>query len=115
MFCDKFSFLSQINLSLHPLHSLRLWRKEKISSEVHFFSSHFFTALHNGGVTSVKSWTIKKGIDVFKKSLIFVPINESLHWSLCVIANPVAVIDVVENVIVFCFYLWYVIVPYFCV
>jgi Ulp1 family protease len=38
--------------------------------------------------SSVASWTKKKKIDIFKKKLIFVPVNADLHWSLCVIVNP---------------------------
>ena len=30
----------------------------------------------------------KKAIDIFKKKLIFIPINKDLHWSLCVVVNP---------------------------
>ena len=36
--------------------------------------------------SSVASWT--KKIDIFKKKLIFVPVNDDKHWSLCVIVNP---------------------------
>jgi Ulp1 family protease len=36
--------------------------------------------------SSVASWT--KKIDIFKKKLIFVPVNADNHWSLCVIVNP---------------------------
>jgi len=67
-----------------------IWRKEIHDSEsvVHFFISHFFTALREDGPKAVSSWTAKKNINVFKKRLVFLPINESLHWSLCVIVNP---------------------------
>jgi Ulp1 family protease len=36
----------------------------------------------------VTKWTMKKGIDIFTKKLIYFPINKNLHWSLCVIVNP---------------------------
>ena len=54
---------------------------------MHIFSSHFFTTLLNEGPESVSSWTTKKGINIFEKKFIFIPINESLHWSLCVVVN----------------------------
>lgn len=46
------------------------------------------TTLKDDGPKAVSSWTEKKNIDVFKKKLIFVPVNADLHWSLCVIVNP---------------------------
>eukprot|EP01082_Thalassiosira_pseudonana_P009089 g8088.t1.2.5e17418a g8088 g8088.t1 contig27:163628-167782(+) len=58
-------------------------------SDVHFFTSHFMSTLEEeNDPSSVASWTKKKKIDIFKKKLIFVPVNADLHWSLCVIVNP---------------------------
>ncbi|KAL3903413.1 MAG: hypothetical protein SGILL_010456, partial [Bacillariaceae sp.] len=57
-------------------------------SDVHFFTSHFFTTLSKNGPAAVTSWTSKKNIDIFKKKLIFIPINKTMHWSLCVVVNP---------------------------
>ena len=34
----------------------------------------------------VKRWT--KNVDVFDQDLLFVPVNEHLHWSLAVVVNP---------------------------
>jgi Ulp1 family protease len=61
------------------------------SSQVHFFTSHFYSTLTRKGVAGVTSWTAKKDIDIFKKKLLFIPINKSLHWSLCVVFNPGAI------------------------
>ena len=67
----------------------RIWRNDDPeTSAVHFFTSHFFTTLDDEGPEAVSSWTAKKNIDIFKKRFIFIPINESLHWSLCVVVNP---------------------------
>lgn len=57
-------------------------------SKFHVFSSHFYTSLFEDGSIAVTKWTERKGIDVFDKKFIFVPINKSLHWSLCVVVNP---------------------------
>jgi len=65
-----------------------------IESNFHFFSSYFFTTLMDEGVNAVTSWTAKRNINIFEKKFIFIPINESLHWSLCTIVNPSSV----ENV-----------------
>eukprot|EP00970_Alexandrium_tamarense_P005850 scaffold956_cov98-Alexandrium_tamarense.AAC.1 len=54
-------------------------------SDVHFFTTHFMSTLEEEP-SSVASWT--KKIDIFKKKLIFVPVNADNHWSLCVIVNP---------------------------
>ena len=55
---------------------------------MHCFSSHFFTTLLEDGLKGVQKWTANKGIDIFEKKFIFIPINEALHWSLCVVVNP---------------------------
>ncbi len=41
----------------------------------------------------MKRWTEKKGIDIFQKKFIFIPINKTLHWSQCVVINPGAIIE----------------------
>mmetsp|Transcript_2711 Transcript_2711/g.5860 ORF Transcript_2711/g.5860 Transcript_2711/m.5860 type:complete len:1453 (-) Transcript_2711:112-4470(-) len=58
------------------------------NSDVHIFTSHFYSTLRDEGTNSVQSWTEKKNINIFKKKLVFIPINESSHWSLCVLVNP---------------------------
>jgi hypothetical protein len=70
----------------------RISRKDD-GSLVHFFSSHFYSALVEEGPRGVARWTQKKGIDIFEKRFIFVPINKSLHWSLCVVINAGAIIE----------------------
>ncbi|CDF36093.1 unnamed protein product [Chondrus crispus] len=62
-----------------------------------FFSSFFFGVLRRGkpggykGVKSaidydgVKGWT--KGVDLFSLEYVFVPICDSYHWSLIIVAN----------------------------
>ena len=57
-------------------------------SDVHFFTSHFMTTLKDDGTQAVSSWTANKNINVFEKRLVFIPVNENLHWSLCVVVNP---------------------------
>ena len=64
---------------------------------IHCFSSHFFTTLVDEGVENVTKWTAKKGINIFEKKFIFIPINETLHWSLCVVVNPGHIKDQSDN------------------
>jgi len=67
------------------------------ASDLHFFTSHFYTTLASDGVDGVKSWTAKKNINIFEKKLIFIPINKTLHWSLCVVINPGAIVSSVDD------------------
>ena len=57
------------------------------------------TTLHNEGTHGVASWTLRKKrkIHVFKKKLIFIPVNKDLHWSLCVIVNPGLILKTYED------------------
>jgi ubiquitin-like-specific protease 1C/D len=79
----------------HSNVSPRLYRisRDDDGSQVHFFSSHFYSALVKEGPKGVSRWTEKKGVDIFKKKFIFVPVNKSLHWSQCVIVNPGAIMQ----------------------
>jgi Ulp1 family protease len=40
------------------------------------------------GTEAVVSWTEKKDINIFEKTLLFIPVNADLHWSLLVVVNP---------------------------
>jgi Ulp1 protease family, C-terminal catalytic domain len=71
-------FMLWISRDIHNIHA----------SDVHFFTSHFYSTLTKKGSEGVTTWTAKKNIDIFQKKLIFIPINKSLHWSLCVVVNP---------------------------
>ena len=66
----------------------RISRKEDAkSTDVHFVTTQFFSKLVEDGPDAVSSWTAKKNIDTFKKKFIFIPVNERLHWSLCIVVN----------------------------
>lgn len=74
--------------------------KHNGESQTHYFSTHFYSMLCEQGPQGVQRWTAKKGIDIFEKRLIFVPVNKSLHWSLAVIVNPGAIksqLDLIEK------------------
>jgi Ulp1 protease family, C-terminal catalytic domain len=55
------------------------------------FSSHFYSTLKENSPDDLAKWTKNKGINVFEKQLVFIPVNQTLHWSLCVIVNPGAI------------------------
>ena len=62
------------------------------SDDIYVLTSHFYTKLVEGNprvarYDLVHRWA--KGVDLFKKKLIFVPINApKSHWKLAVIVNP---------------------------
>lgn len=68
-------------------------KEDRQTSPLHIFSSHFYTTLSEEGTEAVESWTARKNIDIFSKRFIFLPINKSLHWSLCVVVNPMFIIS----------------------
>jgi Ulp1 family protease len=82
-----------LNLTRLSLNRLQRAVVDRHASDLHIFSSHFFTTLSDDGTDAVRSWTAKKNIDIFQKKLIFIPINQSLHWSLCVVVNPGAIVN----------------------
>jgi Ulp1 family protease len=59
-----------------------------VGSQVHMFSTHFYTKLREEGVKGVSRWTTTHNIDIFKKKIVFVPIHKDLYWSLSVVVNP---------------------------
>jgi Ulp1 family protease len=76
-----------------------IWRNSD-KSNIHCFSSHFYTILEKDGPEGVTRWTKQRGVNIFTKKFIFIPINKSSHWSLCVIVNPGAILphyDMLKN------------------
>jgi len=85
----------------------------KLRARVHFFNTFFYKKLCQavarpakgkeapapsppapGGLTAaqrvahdrLKKWT--KGVDLFHKDFLFIPVHHGLHWSLAVVCNP---------------------------
>ena len=56
-------------------------------SSVHIFSTHFYTKLKDEGYDAIANWTVNKGINVFDKKMILIPVNKEKHWSLCAVIN----------------------------
>jgi hypothetical protein len=51
------------------------------------FSSFFNSKLRDKGYEAVVGWTPKKGIDVFTKDIIMIPVHGGNHWSLSCTMN----------------------------
>ena len=75
-----------IDLRLH-LMALDLGNFSDLQSEdIYIFGCYLYTKLIERDPTVLR-WA--KGVDLFSKKLIFVPINEvDSHWRLAVIVNP---------------------------
>ncbi|XP_051877737.1 sentrin-specific protease 2-like isoform X2 [Pristis pectinata] len=56
--------------------------KEAYFPGVYAFNTFFYLKLHTGGYQTVKQWT--KGVDLFEKDLILVPVHLGVHWCLTV-------------------------------
>ncbi|XP_078407762.1 sentrin-specific protease 2-like isoform X1 [Cetorhinus maximus] len=56
--------------------------KEACLPRVYAFNTFFWLKLHTGGYQTVKQWT--KGVDLFEKDLILVPVHLGVHWCLTV-------------------------------
>ncbi|XP_078084968.1 sentrin-specific protease 2-like isoform X2 [Mustelus asterias] len=56
--------------------------KESNLPRVYAFNTFFYLKLHTGGYQTVKQWT--KGVDLFEKDLILVPVHLGVHWCLTV-------------------------------
>ncbi|KAH7491459.1 hypothetical protein KRP22_003067 [Phytophthora ramorum] len=70
---------------------------EIVQDKVLFLSSHFYSRLRAGkgstasarmetGYKNVSTWLARSNF--FKRSIIFIPINKDVHWSLAIILNP---------------------------
>jgi len=58
----------------------------ELRSRVHVLTSHFYSTLEKKKYEGVQRWT--KGVDIFSKDFILVPINDAMHWSLAIICFP---------------------------
>ncbi|KAG7650057.1 Ulp1 protease family C-terminal catalytic domain [Arabidopsis thaliana x Arabidopsis arenosa] len=68
----------------------------QISADCHFFNTYFYKKLSDAVTykgndkdaffVRFRRWW--KGIDLFRKAYIFIPIHEDLHWSLVIVCIP---------------------------
>nr|XP_033814495.1 sentrin-specific protease 5-like isoform X1 [Geotrypetes seraphini]XP_033814496.1 sentrin-specific protease 5-like isoform X1 [Geotrypetes seraphini] len=64
-------------------------------SKVHFFNSFFHRQLVTKGYNGVKRWT--KKVDLFKKTLLLIPIHLEVHWSLITVNIPNRIISFYDS------------------
>ncbi|XP_059308501.1 ubiquitin-like-specific protease 1D isoform X8 [Lycium ferocissimum] len=77
---------------------IRYLQKTKLHADVdayHFFNTYFYQKLKEAVLTKnekeasfvrLRRWW--KGVNIFEKAYIFLPIHEDLHWSLVIICIP---------------------------
>ena len=58
-------------------------------AQYHAFNSYFYPKLRDQGPAAVDRWVTKSGLDpkrVLEMSRIFIPVNQSSHWTLLVVS-----------------------------
>ncbi|XP_069474723.1 sentrin-specific protease 5 [Ambystoma mexicanum] len=68
---------------------------DAVPDKVHFFNSFFHRQLVTKGYNGVKRWT--KKVDLFKKSLLLIPIHLEVHWSLITVNLPDRIISFYDS------------------
>jgi len=78
-------------------------RSPELVASIHLFNSFFFQKLSGckskektaageaEAYAGVRKWT--KGIDIFKKDFLVIPINEHMHWYFMIVLNPGKLLD----------------------
>ncbi|WFD43248.1 Ulp1 peptidase [Malassezia psittaci] len=71
-------------------------RDPHLANQMHLFNSFFFEKMsefrdRSKSYGQVRKWT--KGVDIFSKKYVVVPINQHLHWYLAIIVNPAAILQ----------------------
>ncbi|KAF8075500.1 hypothetical protein N665_1090s0016 [Sinapis alba] len=75
---------------------IRFLQQQQVSSGCHFFNTYFYKKLSDAvtnkgndkdaSFVRLRRWW--KGIDLFRKAYIFIPIHEDVHWSLIIVCIP---------------------------
>ncbi|NXN28243.1 SENP5 protease, partial [Nycticryphes semicollaris] len=68
---------------------------DAVPEKVHLFNSFFHRQLVTKGYNGVKRWT--KKVDLFKKTLLLIPIHLEVHWSLITVNIPNRIISFYDS------------------
>ncbi len=63
------------------------WHRRNYPRSHLFKFSVLSTQLRSGEYDAVAHWTANRGIDIFDKKMILIPVNIPDHWSLCAVIN----------------------------
>lgn len=76
------------NIIDYYLNMIKEYVNSRNISQVHVFTTFFYTTLKSKGYNGVKKWAKRAKVDVSKLDYIFVPVNlNQTHWALAVIDN----------------------------
>lgn len=82
-----------IGFYLRYLQSYLEEKQPELAEKIYFFNTYFFATLTSSGkgrrginYEGVQKWT-RRGVDIFTKKFIVVPINEATHWYVALICN----------------------------
>nr|XP_024365449.1 ubiquitin-like-specific protease 2 isoform X2 [Physcomitrium patens] len=98
---NPFEFLNDTIIDFYIKYLQQTTIAPKKLENLHFFNSFFFSKLAEDGIGGpaaferVKKWTRK--VNIFEKDFIFIPVNQSLHWSLIIICHPGQMWDVTTD------------------
>ncbi|KAJ0265880.1 Ubiquitin-like-specific protease 1D [Hirschfeldia incana] len=75
---------------------IRFLQQQEVSNGCHFFNTYFYKKLcdavtnkgndKDASFLRLRRWW--KGVDLFRKAYIFIPIHEDVHWSLIIVCIP---------------------------
>ncbi|KAK9819106.1 hypothetical protein WJX74_001856 [Apatococcus lobatus] len=95
---DPDEFLNDTIIDFYMKYIQTQW-PEDVQKRIYIFNSFFLKKLTENTANSkapgvcakanherVKKWT--KGVDIFAKDFLIVPIHDSLHWSLLIVCHP---------------------------
>jgi hypothetical protein len=67
-----------------------LWISRKEANEephIMFFNTQLYSTILLAGASCVINWNEKRGVDIFTKRILVIPVNKDNHWSLCAVYN----------------------------
>jgi hypothetical protein len=67
-----------------------LWISRKEANEephIMFFNTQLYSTILLAGASCVVNWNEKRGVDIFTKRILVIPVNKDNHWSLCAVYN----------------------------
>ncbi|CAH8388205.1 unnamed protein product [Eruca vesicaria subsp. sativa] len=75
---------------------IRFLQQQQVSTGCHFFNTYFYKKLcdavtnkgndKDASFVRLRRWW--KGIDLFRKAYLFIPVHEDVHWSLIIVCIP---------------------------
>ncbi|KAI7906712.1 uncharacterized protein BX663DRAFT_202863 [Cokeromyces recurvatus] len=84
---DEGTYLNDTLIDIFP----KIWANDYPSTNIHTFSSFFFTKLSGSAATAIQYDTVKRwtaNINIFEKKFVVVPVAQNNHWFIILVVNP---------------------------